>query len=158
MGLAPIPAGGILFRDASYLAGIAKRVPYATDLETEQTTLVGTRSGASAIAVWSLLKHLGMEGYRKIIVRCMKLTLKLAKEIEQIEGIYLATRPSMNIVGIKSHKIEVKLLAQELQKRGWAVSLIQNIVRIVIMPHTRLSQIEDLLEDTRDIMRKYERP
>ncbi len=158
MGLAPIPAGGILFRDASYLAGIAKRVPYVADLETEQTTLVGTRSGASAIAVWSLLKHLGIEGYRKIIDRCMRLTLKLANEIEQIEGINLATRPSMNILGIKSHKIEVKLLAQELQKRGWAVSLIQNIVRIVIMPHTRLSHIENLLEDTKNIIRKYERP
>ena len=157
MGLAPIPAGGILFRDAAFLEGIAKKVPYMADVETKQTALVGTRSGASAIAVWSLLKHLGMEGYRKIIGRCMRLTLKFANEIQQIEGISLATQPTMNIVGIKSDRINVQWLMQELRSRGWAISLIQNFIRIVIMPHTRLSYVENLLEDIKHIVKRYDR-
>ncbi|PVX24569.1 MAG: tyrosine decarboxylase MfnA, partial [Candidatus Bathyarchaeum sp.] len=57
MGLAPIPAGGILFRDASISEAISMKVPYLFG-ESKESTLLGTRSGASAVAVWALMKHL----------------------------------------------------------------------------------------------------
>ena len=59
MGLAPIPAGGILFRDAAMTEAISTMVPYLAGEETKQPTILGTRSGASAVAVWALSKHSG---------------------------------------------------------------------------------------------------
>jgi len=154
MGMAPIPAGGILFRDETMMKTVSKRISYLAGGETEQATLLGTRSGASCLAVWVLLTYLGREGYRKIIKRCMKLTLELAKGIEEIEAISLVTRPTMNMVGIKSEDFNVELLAQELRKRGWAIALFPGYIRIVVMPHIKSFHIQAFLEDLKDIVKK----
>jgi tyrosine decarboxylase/aspartate 1-decarboxylase len=147
MGLAPIPAGGILFRDASMTEAISMRVPYLAGGETEQSTVMGTRPGASAIAVWALLMHLGRGGYKAVVERCLRLTWKLVEGIQQIDGIDIVTQPTINVVGIKSDIIDVWLLVQELRKRGWAVSLFPSHIRIVVMPHVEPSHIESFLED-----------
>ena len=97
MGLAPIPAGGILFRNEKIKEFISWNVSYLAGGEAKHATIVGTRSGASVIAVWSLLRHLGREGYKRIIRRCMRLTWKLADEIPKIEGLEVMTKPTMNV-------------------------------------------------------------
>ena len=61
MGMAAIPAGGILFKDATSLDYIKTETPYLTD--KTQYTFVGTRTGASAASVWAVFKALGREGY-----------------------------------------------------------------------------------------------
>jgi len=154
MGLAPIPAGGILFRDASMTEAISMRVPYLAGGETEQSTVMGTRPGASAIAVWALLMHLGREGYKAVVERCLRLTWKLVEGIQQIDGIDIVTQPTINVVGIKSDTIDVWLVAQELRKRGWAVSLFPGYIRIVVMPHVKLSHVESFLEDLGEITKE----
>ncbi len=152
MGLAPIPAGGILFRDAGMTTAISTKVPYLTGGETEQSTLLGTRSGASAIAVWALLMNLGRAGYRTVVERCLKLTWKLVEGIQQIDGLDIVTKPTLNVIGIKSETIDVRLIFERLRKRGWAVSLFPGYIRIVIMPHTKPSHTKNFLEDLKRIL------
>ncbi|UCC59157.1 MAG: tyrosine decarboxylase MfnA [Candidatus Bathyarchaeum sp.] len=152
MGLAPIPSGGILFRNASLTEAVSTRVPYLAGGEAEQSTLLGTRSGASAVAVWALLRHLGRAGYRAVVEHCLMLTWKLVKEIKRIDGLDIVTEPTLNVVGIKSDRIDIRLIFQELRKRGWAVSLFPGFIRIVIMPHTKPSHIRNLLEDLKRIL------
>jgi len=151
MGLAPIPAGGILFRNENLKKVIAWNVSYLAGGETEQATLAGTRSGASVIAVWALLKYLGREGYKKIVRRCMNLTWNLAREIPKISGLAIMTEPTINIVGLKSEEFDIRRIAQELRLRGWAVSLFPHHIRIVIMPHVRKQHVENFVEDLKDI-------
>jgi tyrosine decarboxylase/aspartate 1-decarboxylase len=152
MGLAPIPAGGILFRDENLRKAVAWNVSYLAGGESEQATIAGTRSGASVIAVWALLKHLGTEGYKRIVRSCMRLTWKLSGEIQKINGLDIMTEPVMNIVGIKSEVFDIRRIAKELRLRKWAVSLFPNHIRIVVMPHVQKQQIEELLEDLKDIV------
>jgi tyrosine decarboxylase/aspartate 1-decarboxylase len=152
MGLAPIPAGGILFRNESLRKAVAWNVSYLAGGESEQATIVGTRSGASVVAVWALLKHLGKEGYKKIVRSCMDLTWKLAGEIQKINGLDIMTEPVMNIVGIKSEVLDIHRIAKELRLRKWAVSLFPNHIRIVVMPHVQKQHIEEFLEDLKDIV------
>lgn len=154
MGLAPIPAGGILFRDEKLRKAVARNVSYLAGGETEQATFVGTRSGASVIAVWALLKHLGKEGYKRIVRRCMRLTWKLVGEISKVNGLDIVREPTINIVGIKSEVFDIRQIAQELRIRKWAVSLFPNHIRIVVMPHVQTRHIEKFLEDLKDIANK----
>lgn len=152
MGMAPIPAGGMLFRDEKLREAIAWNISYLAGGEAKNATIVGTRSGASVIAVWAMLKHFGLEGYRRIVKRCMRLTWRLAEEIPKIEGLSLMTRPTMNVIGITSQTLDVRLVAQELRRRGWAVSLFPKHVRIVVMPHVKKQQhIDDFLEDLKGV-------
>ena len=146
MGLAPIPAGGILFRNASMSEAIGMRVPYLSG-GSKESTLLGTRSGASVVAVWALLKHLGRAGYSSMVKRCLGLTWKLVDGIQRIDGLDIVTEPTMNLVGIKSDTAGIHLIFNKLKKLGWAVSLFPDYLRVVVMPHTRASHIKALLED-----------
>jgi len=152
MGLAPIPAGGILFKDATISEVISTRIPYLSGNETEYSTVLGTRSGASAVAVWALLKHLGRSGYHAMVEHCLGLTWKLVEGLQHINGVDIVTQPTLNVVGIKSDTVDVYLVFQELKKRGWAVSLFSNYIRIVIMPHTKDRHIKRFLEDLKKIL------
>ena len=154
MGLAPIPAGGILFRNEAIMKSVSVEVPYLAGGNTEQSTIVGTRSGASAVAVWALLTHFGREGYKAVVERCMNLTWKLAEGIEKMDRVRLVTKPVMNIVGIKSNDIDIHLLTQKLRERGWAVSLFPNHIRIAVMPHIKLLHVRSFLKDLRKIVRE----
>jgi len=152
MGLAPIPAGGILFRNEATMKSVSAEVPYLAGGNTEQSTIVGTRSGASAVAVWALLTHLGREGYKAVVERCMSLTWKLVEGIEKMNEVSLVTKPVMNIVGIKSNDMDIHLLAQKLREKGWAVSLFPNHIRIAVMPHIELVHVQSFLRDLEKIV------
>lgn len=154
MGLAPIPAGGILFRNEAIMKSVSIEVPYLAGGNTEQSTIVGTRSGASALAVWALLMHLGREGYKAVVKRCMSLTWKLAEGIEKMDKVSLVTKPVMNIVGIKSKVIDMRLIAQKLRKKGWAVALFPNRIRVVVMPHVKLAHVQNFLVDLEKIVKE----
>jgi tyrosine decarboxylase/aspartate 1-decarboxylase len=157
MGLAPIPAGGILFRNENLKETVEWHVPYMSGGEAEQATIVGTRSGASVIAVWATIKHLGKEGYRRILKRCMRLTMKLAREIPEINGLNIVTEPTLNIVGLKSDRFDIRRIANQVRLRKWAVSLFPDHIRIVLMPHVHEEHIEEFLEDLNDITSQLRR-
>jgi len=154
MGLAPIPAGGIVFRNESFGKAVSWGISYLSGGETEQTTLVGTRSGASAIAVWAVMKHLGREGYRKIVRKCMHLTAKLTEEIPKIRGLSVVTEPTMNVVGLKSDAFDIRRIAEELRLRKWAISLFPHHIRIVLMPHIQEKHVDEFLQDLNKITNK----
>jgi len=150
MGLAPIPTGGILFREKKYLDNISIETPYLT--EKKQSTIVGTRTGASAAATWALMMYLGYDGYTNIAKRCMELTELLANGVKE-SGFNLVTKPQLNIVAFKSDEMSVEEIADKLEERGWAVSVSSypKAIRIVIMPHIKKEHILEFLEDIKHL-------
>jgi tyrosine decarboxylase/aspartate 1-decarboxylase len=149
MGLAPIPAGSVLFREPSWLKALEIEVPY---LSRTSSTLLGTRSGASAAGVWAALTSLGRQGYRKIVGRCMRLTRRLASGIEKINGLELVVEPELNIVAFRSSVLSLRKLNEALEAKGWLASLNQQpkSMRLVVMPHHRLKHITSFLSDLKE--------
>nr|MDO8081450.1 tyrosine decarboxylase MfnA [Candidatus Freyarchaeota archaeon] len=156
MGLAPIPAGGILFKNQSYIQENCFEIPYLAGGTYTHPIILGTRSGATAIATWAILKHLGIEGYQKIVKSCMNVTQQLEKGIERIENVELATKPVINIVGITSKNLDICQIDQELRKLKWALGKFTNILRVVIMPHIKTQHIEQFLTDLEQITKKLQ--
>ncbi|HNR26087.1 MAG TPA: tyrosine decarboxylase MfnA, partial [Methanobacteriaceae archaeon] len=144
MGLAPIPTGGILFRHREYLESMSIETPYLT--EDRQSTIVGTRTGASTAATWALLKHLGRRGYRKIATRCMDLTHYLAESLEKADFI-LVTEPELNIVAFRSSQLTLEEISRGMMDKGWLPSISAHppAIRIIIMPHIRKNLLETFL-------------
>src|SRR5574341_628732 len=81
MGMSTIPAGGLLFRDETCLQPLEIDTPYLTI--RAQHSLTGTRSGAAAAAAYAVMIHLGRDGYKKIIRRCMEMTERLVEGVEE---------------------------------------------------------------------------
>ena len=147
MGMAVIPAGGILWRSRALSELVKVPVPYLSGGETALATIVGTRSGASALAVWALLNHLGRRGYRAVIKRAYELTDLLARGVSAVKGLRLITEPTINVVGIGATDTSIELLASRLRRRGWAVSLFPRHLRVVLMPHLKEKHVRALLKD-----------
>ncbi len=144
MGMASIPAGGILFRDKSSLESVKTETPYLS--ETPQYTFLGTRSGASAAATWAVLESVGGEGFRKTVKHCMKLTRYLAEEIEAL-SLQLVVKPTLNIVAFRTQNS--KETAETLRSRGWFISYVPRLdcIRIIIMPHLRKQHLQAFLAE-----------
>ncbi len=150
MGLAPIPTGGILFRDRKYLDAMSIETPYLT--EDRQSTIVGTRTGASTAATWALIKYLGREGYQKISKQCMDITEMLYEGVIE-SGFEAVTEPQLNIVAFRSKELSVDELAERLENLGWAVSKSSypRAIRVIVMPHIKKNHVKMFIEDLKSL-------
>jgi len=151
MGMVPIPAGGIIFREKKYIDAISVLAPYLAGGRIWQATITGTRPGANALAVWAMIKHLGFEGYKEIVRKAMELSRWFAGELKKIPGVYLIREPVLNIVSFGTENLE--RVEEELKRRGWGISAHRGYIRIVLMPHVRKEHLEEFLRDLREIMK-----
>ncbi|MFA4647449.1 tyrosine decarboxylase MfnA [Pyrococcus kukulkanii] len=150
MGMAPIPAGGIIFRRKKYLKAISVLAPYLAGGKVWQATITGTRPGASVLAVWALIKHLGFEGYMEIVDRAMKLSRWFAEEIKKTPSTWLVREPVLNIVSFKTKNLHG--VERKLKERGWGISAHRGYIRVVFMPHVTKEMIEKFLKDLREVL------
>ncbi len=148
MGMAAIPAGGILFKDPKTLDFIKTETPYITD--KVQYTFVGTRTGAAAASAWAVFKVLGSEGFLKIVGSCMKNTKLLAIGVEKA-GLKLVVEPTLNIFAFRSRN--TKVLFKNLWEKGWFVSYVPryDCIRVVVMPHVKSKHINEFLRDLAEV-------
>ncbi len=145
MGMAAIPAGGIIFRDNKALDLIKTETPYLTD--KCQYTFTGTRTGAAAASAWAVFRSLGMDGFKKVVGNCMKATQLLADGLSN-SGFKLVVEPTLNIVAFRSNQ-NTKHLAEKLWESGWFVSYVPRFdcIRIVVMPHVKKQHAMAFLKD-----------
>ncbi len=150
MGLAPIPAGGIIFRKEEYLEVMAVDSPYLT-VKT-QSTIVGTRLGASSAATYAIMKYFGKKGYSKIAGNLMENTMFFAQNLKEI-GYEIICEPELNIVAFNHPTMDTNVLAGKLEKRGWKVSVAKCpvAIRVVLMNHIKKNHLEELLKDLKDL-------
>lgn len=154
MGLAPVPAGGILFRHSEHLDKLAVKTPYLT--RNKQTTIVGTRSGAATAATWTLLKYYGREGYQKIVKDAIMLTQYTYDKLKDMDHINLICKPELNLISFNTDIKSVDVLKQELYESGWRVSVAQrpHVVRLVLMPHVKKEHIDMFLKDLKELLKE----
>ena len=150
MGLAPIPAGGIIFRCEEYLEVMAVDSPYLT-VKT-QSTIVGTRLGASSAATYAIMKYFGKEGYSKIANDLMENTKFLARGLKEL-GYEIVCEPELNIVAFNHPEMQTNDLAEKLEGLGWKISVAKCpvAIRVVLMNHVKRNHLEELLKDLKDI-------
>ncbi len=154
MGLAPVPAGAILFRKEKDLEKLAVDTPYLTI--KNQTTIVGTRSGAATAATWTLLKYYGREGYQKIVSDAMQLTEYTYDRLNSMEHVKITCRPELNLISFTSDIKDADTLKTQLYDYGWRVSVAQNphVLRLVLMPHVKKQHIDKFLEDLELVLKE----
>lgn len=150
MGLAPIPAGGIIFRKEEYLEVMAVDSPYLT-VKT-QSTIVGTRLGASSAATYAIMKYFGKKGYCELAESLMENTNYFYDGLIEI-GYEVVCKPELNIIAFNHPDMETNVLAEKLEKLGWKVSVAKcpKSIRVVLMNHIKINHIKELLEDLKEI-------
>ena len=115
----------------------------ASYVEGEDSTLVGSRSGANAIAVWMILMKNGPFGWREKIFILQKRADWLCEQLDSM-GIIYFRNPYSNIVTIKNEFVsssiaeEFGLVPDNHTQPNW--------YKIVIMEHVTVDKLMPLIE------------
>jgi tyrosine decarboxylase/aspartate 1-decarboxylase len=149
MGMATIPAGGLLFRNNNYLKALEVQTPYLTS--KSQFTLTGTRPGTGVASAYAVLKHLGFEGMKKIVGHCLRMTDVLVEEMGHL-GFEPVIEPVMNVVCFKTD--EAEKIKDEMLRRGWVISTISDpkAIRLVVMPHVTEDVVSNFISELRKVV------
>lgn len=149
MGLSTIPSGGLLYRDESLLKLLEINAQYLTS--KVQTSLVGTRTGASSAATYAVMRHLGKDGYRQVVSQCMDNTSLLYDRLKSL-GLEPVIEPVLNIVTFKVS--DANSLRKRLCERNWYVSTTSRPVslRMVVMPHVTEKVVESFVSDLKRVL------
>lgn len=142
MGCSAIPLGSLIIREKKWLDKISVETPYISS--KKQAGILATRSGAPVAAAYAVSEYLGMQGYKRIVQRCMDTTNYAQKKIENM-GLNLITNPTMNILAIKLKKPSV--VVDNLTRFGWKVNYMSRFsaIRIVLMPHITKRIIDEFI-------------
>lgn len=122
-GMAPKGASLLLVRDAALKAHHRfESRAWARGLYAAHTAQ-GTRPGGAVAAAWAVMRHLGLEGYRRCARQIMAARAEIAGGIAAIPGlealpgshailVYRSTDPALPVAAV----------AEGLERRGWLVS------------------------------------
>lgn len=106
-------------------------------------TLVGSRSGANAIAVWMIMRTYGSDGWKIKINKLLAKTNRLCDQLDD-RGIEYYRNPFMNIVTIKASQID-PLVAKEFMLVPDSHDDSPNWYKIVVMDHVTQGQLDRFL-------------
>ena len=143
MGMTCIPCGFLLLREKKWLEEI--KVESKCTHTKYQFSLLGTRPGAAAAAVYAIMNYMGIEGYKKMAMRCMDVIWHLAKLLDE-KGIEYF-EPELNLLAIKVRN--AREIAEKLAKLKWYVGVDEEneTIRIVAMPHVTKDMINKFVND-----------
>ncbi|TWD84073.1 glutamate/tyrosine decarboxylase-like PLP-dependent enzyme [Kribbella amoyensis] len=86
------------------------------------STLQSTKSGAPLAAAWTVVRHIGDDGYRRLARTAYDATRKLAESAGAIDGLTVIAEPATTLVALRSdERADVFTIADELVALGWFV-------------------------------------
>jgi glutamate/tyrosine decarboxylase-like PLP-dependent enzyme len=82
LGYVPYPCGAILFRHEEDFR-LMQELNTSPNLERVMPTIEGSRPGTGAASFWIAVKTLGLDGYRKLISKCLEHARYLATLLDE---------------------------------------------------------------------------
>ena len=155
MGLSVIPSGIILCRHEKVCQGLDIRTHYLT--YPIQSTITGTRTGASAAATYAVMRCLGRSGYAENVRYCLHLKDIFIKKAAEC-GLRPSVPPFLNIVTLPfdDHETVSRIRTEMKNKYGWHISAARQIpaLRFVLMPHVTENDINEMFRDLTDVLKE----
>lgn len=141
MAQAPYGTGIFLCREGLMQYANTKEASY---VEGEDCTLIGSRSGANAVAVWMILSKYGPYGFMEKIFVLQKRTDWMCEQLKQLT-IPFFRDPHSNIIAMRAQAIPLStavkygLVPDNYHAPNW--------YKIVVMDHVTVDKLELLVND-----------
>jgi len=151
-GLVPYPGGVVIYRrNLRHL--IEKTIDY---LPEKDNTVSGSRSGISAVAIWSMMHYFGSQGYKKLVKKCLANKRYFCSLVnEKLPGVKIITDPQSLTCGLVfKSAITLKNIVQKYglyptkktflflpEKKEYV------IYKLYFLPHLRRKIIDEFIND-----------
>lgn len=145
-GMAPPPAGTLLFRDAELLESAKEICP-------PNGTMSGTRGTGPIAGAWTMVRLLGEPGYTAVSLASMAMRDELNAGVTSIDGLQVHPGSRINMSLIHSDTLDLRPVADSLRERGWmfAARAVPAPVSMVVVPMPHNSgRIQPFLADLAD--------
>lgn len=141
MAQAPYGTGIFVIRKGLMSYATTKQASYVAG---EDSTLIGSRSGANAISIWMILTKYGPNGWMEKIFILQKRTDWLCGQLNELNIKYFRN-PFSNIVTIEASQIPIELV----DKYGLVPDSHSNPnwFKIVVMDHVLIEKMEPFIEE-----------
>lgn len=147
LGLLPYPCGIFIVRKG-LTRYISQKVEY---LGSHDQTIIGSRTGASASALYAMVTKFGLEEYRKTAKKCLETKKYFITELKQsIKNIHIITSPFSIIFGVSFGST----LPKEIEtKYGLHFTLLgtkntfNNYYQIIVTPDIDKTTIDNFIQE-----------
>lgn len=144
---APKGASVVLYNDPA----LRRKQFYATADWTGYTminaTVQSTKSGGPLAAAWAVLHAVGDDGYLDLARKTLAATRRLVDGVGAIDGLRVLGRPEMALVAVASEAVDVFVLCDEMNARGWYVQPQLGYRRLPASMHLTLTASSEAVVD-----------
>ncbi len=90
--------------------------------------LDGSRSGTPIVAANAVMRYYGKKGFKKITAKILHIASQLREKISALDkdDINIFGNPKLSVIGLRSKKYNIHLLALLLEEEGWEFTYMQN--------------------------------
>jgi len=81
--------------------------------------IAGARAAAPAVAAWTVMRHLGTDGYVELVRDLLVTVERVRAGIESIEGIDIVGQPVGPVMALRSDTLDLYAVADVMDERGW---------------------------------------
>mmetsp|Transcript_90238 Transcript_90238/g.258011 ORF Transcript_90238/g.258011 Transcript_90238/m.258011 type:complete len:626 (-) Transcript_90238:160-2037(-) len=89
-------------------------------------TIAGSRPGALTAACWASLATLGQQGFMERTREIIECRMRLQKEVEKIDGLFILGNPQAMILCFGSNDFPVLNVGDLMSKKGWSLNSLQH--------------------------------
>lgn len=147
MLMAPYGTGIFLIRKQWMHYSATQEAKYVQGLDY---TLVGSRNGAQAIAIWMILQSHGPQGWRQSMANLIAETDKLCRALDELAIPYFRN-PHLNIVSMRAERIPLEICHKyRLVSDNFASEA--QWWKIVVMQHTVGKIVDQFIADMRQAL------
>lgn len=88
-------------------------------------TMTGSKSGAISVAAWTVLNHIGREGYIEFTKKIVHATRYIAEEAAKVPHIRVLGQPTVNVVAVASD-LNIYAIADSMRREAnWNLACLQ---------------------------------
>lgn len=132
-GCCPKGTSVCLFSEDSPALSVYAALNWSGGLYTTPGILDGSTSGARVAEIYATLSYYGRQKYQEISENIIALRQRLQNKIEELykpnesgkRDVTIFGNPQWSILGFRSDTLNPHFIADELEKRGWKLNLLQ---------------------------------
>jgi len=117
----PKGASVVLYRDAAVRRHQLFACAGWTGYTVINTTFQSTKSGGALAAAWTVMNHLGQDGYTDIAERTLAATRAIISGIDDIDDLTVMGTPEANLIALSSDTVNVFEVVDEMRDLQWYV-------------------------------------
>lgn len=125
-GCCPKGTSVCLFNNNSPALSVYAALNWSGGLYVTPGILDGSTSGARVAEIYATLAYYGQEQYQNIAQDIIQLQYTIKEKVDKLDDIFIYGTPNYSVLGFRSNTLNSHYIADELDKRGWKLNLLQN--------------------------------